>query len=188
MPKRNPFHRPAFPDAQHVDPDWAHAHAVHSPASPAPASLLGDGTRWGSNEAITLRTGDPTPSGQGIWVNTQDPYSRNWQIAGTVRAPSLAWVLPAADFTIGLKVTMGVGQATQVVVFDIRALIDLADPWYQPYSENLQEIKAFVIAGGIIGRAINAQMIFQVPGLTPPSNLAVACIMGISPYAAGSGI
>jgi hypothetical protein len=105
-----------------------------------------------------------------------------------VGASVLAWLLPAADFSIGLEVTMGVGQSTIVQVFDIRAAIALADAWYLQRFENFQRFRPFVISGGILGRTINARFLFQIPALVPPANLPVICEASISPFAAGSGI
>lgn len=170
------------------DPDWGRFEVKSRAMGNTATTALGDGTRWGSQVAGTIVAPGPTSFGQTIWVQTHDPYTRNWQIVGTVTASSLAWVLPLADFIIWLEVTMGVGQALVVHQFDIRALINLAAPWYTERADNFQIVKPFVISGGLIGRQISARFVFNIPGLIPPANLPVKCAAMISPFAAGAGL
>jgi hypothetical protein len=153
---------------------------------------LGDPNRWGSDGSVRV----PLALGQVgteqlIRVQCIDPYSRNWQVIGNVAASVQLWNVSAANLSIGLEVVMGVGQSSVKHVFDLRAITDLAAPWYiVPNADSIVDAdvitKPFVIAGGLVGTSIAARVVIVQAGvvvLEDPQTVRV--VASTSPYSAG---
>ena len=187
------FDSEAFEQPKHdpSDIDWTPALAgQHSNTNPI-KTPLGDPTRWGANGEFRWTGNNPVYVDQAIQVQTLDPYSRNWMLIGNIGVPSLIWTLDDSTFRVDLEVTMGVGQATITQIFNLRAFIDNASAWYRRQSFNYltadMNIRPFVLAGGLIGRNINARLKVQYSALGS-ATLIMQYGMLISPLAAGTGI
>ena len=179
------FEQPHLPPS---DIDWTTALAGQHGNTDPIKTPLGDPTRWGAAENIHVVGPNPAATSQFLQVQTIDPYSRSWQIIGTVGAFQECWDLAAASFKLTMELTMGVGQGTLVHLFDIRAAINNAAAWYVTQNSNNKIVKPFILAGGIIGRNLNARMVVQFPGLGAAVAFDVSVAALITPLAAGSGI
>jgi hypothetical protein len=174
-------------------PDWGRV-SVESRAadtSGEQGTSLGDATRWGGQDTFNVLSGIGTyASQQLVRVDTEDLYSRNWQIIGNVSAPQDFWDAVDAsptDITIGLEVTMGVGQATVVQTFNLNALIALAADWYvDGASSGVVDgdavpyiVKAWAISGGLIGKAISARIVVTeaIGGLEDDTPVTVVALL-----------
>jgi len=180
--------------APNEDPDWIRYGGVHSRAAdPAGVSQtpLGDATLWGNNSRvrIPLDALGQFATQQLVRVQTVDQYSRNWHILGNVVAEQEFWDASDTNVTIALEVTMGVGYATVLQQFNLRALVALADPWYLDGQNGNRVVKSWVISGGLIGRALSARVVINTliaPVLEDDQFVDVSAL--ISPFAAGFGI
>lgn len=172
-------------------PDWGRV-AVDSRANDTTGrswSRLGDPTRWGSDGSIRVPPQLGTfPSQQLIRVQCADNYARNFQIAGNVTANTEIWSISEADLQIMLEVSLNAGQAMLLQYFNLRALIDLAAPWYIDGGfGTLTLSKAWVISGGLIGHALQARVLVRALNATHIELAHTVSVTAVaSPYA-GAG-
>lgn len=160
---------------------------------------LGDPTRWGSDEPITVGAPDVLAwSPQLVRVQAEDAYPRNWQLIGTLSITSemLSSVTADLEWFAVLELTMGIGQGVVRHLVNLRALLDLAsdpalyatgNPWYLPIDQGGSEaIMPWILPGGITARSVQARVGIIILGDTPivvPTTRRIAC--AISPYAVG---
>lgn len=155
---------------------------------------LGDPSRWGSQVSQTVLFGTvdivpgPQASGQIIRVQTVDPYSRIWQLIGSVTAPDDVWALTADEWQPVLELTMGVGQNTLIHRVDLRALVTLASPWYVAQSDGAVTTRPWIMSGGIVARAWSARVVQITGALGAAITRTITTAAQTVPLAAGSGI
>lgn len=152
-------------------------------------SRLGDPMRWGSDSTVRVPAQLGTfASQQLIRVQCADNYARNWQIVGNVSANTEIWSISEADLQIVLEVALNAGQATLLQYFNLRALIDLAAPWYVDGGfGSLNLTKAWAIAGGLVGHALQARVLVRALNATHIETTHTIGITAVaSPYA-GAG-
>lgn len=187
-------------------PDWGR-HMIVPPGNFHP---VGDPTRWGASVNqnlpldVTASKLDGYISEQFISVQTRDPYSRSWAIAGTLTALGTLFSLPEFDNTAGtwsatLQITMGVAQVQMVHNINLRAVIAADAPFYRasdageamfgPFALPLPFTVPFVIPGGLIGNSISI-CVRQDLRLAAPSAfpLAFATSLVVTPFAPGKGM
>jgi hypothetical protein len=149
-------------------------------------SQLGDPMRWGSDGSVVVPAQLGTfTSQQLVRVQCSDAYARNWQLVGTLTATEL-WAISEADLQMYLQVQLSAGQASLVQNFNLRALVDLAAPWYVDGGDGVREVKSWVIAGGIIGHALAARLVVRtLNAVHIETTHTVGVTALVSPYAAG---
>lgn len=174
---------------------WRYATGVVSRAADTAGetwTALGDSNRWGSDGSVDVPLVLGVYStGQLMRVQTVDPYSRNWAIVGNVDASKLFWRSSGFNLTLGLEVTMGVGQSALLQTFDLRAVTDADLPWYvQPDYASLQDddriVRPFVINCAVLGRAISARLVIEHRYAVVISDAQTVRITALlAPFAAG---
>lgn len=192
-------------DGQEQDgPDWWRYIGVSSRASEQNDenfTALGDPARWGGDGIANI----PEPASQAnrifttrqlLYVQTKDPYSRNWQIVCNVGAEPAFWeAFDVPDQTIvglSLRVMLGIGQINIEQQFNVNALLAYASPWYFPVTggdgDKVLQYRPFVISGGLVARQVSARGEVFLGAAVTEGATVVAFQAIISPFAAGSGI
>jgi hypothetical protein len=167
--------------------DWARYLDVESRATSQDHTPLGDPARWGGEvKTVVTPTGVFGSGAQLIRVQTRDPYSRTWQMLGTLSAALDVWASDAASWKAGLEVGMGVGQTTVYHTFDLRVLVALAAPVY--ISPDGGITRPWVISGGLFARAIAARIVHTIDSETFAGERTITTAAVVSVFSAGTGI
>lgn len=170
--------------------DWEKYANVISRATGTVRSLLGSADAWGQTVQVAL----PLATGvfaaeQVIRAEAVDAYSRNWMAIGNIAAAQEVWdainSTPTPNIVASLEMTMGVGKARVVQSFNLGALVALAAPWYVDGANGDQVVKAFAISGGIVGRTLNARVVFNQAVLAIEDPHTVDVTVLVAPLAAG---
>jgi hypothetical protein len=166
--------------------DWARYLDVESRATSQDHTALGDPVRWGGQETTIVNPVGTFPSQQLVRVQTRDPYTRSWQMLGTLSAALDVWAADAASWKAGLEIAMGVGQTTVYHTIDLRALVALAAPFY--ISPDGGITRPWFMSGGLLGRAISVRIVHTLNTETfaAPREITVAAM--VTAFAAGSGL
>jgi hypothetical protein len=153
-------------------------------------TTLGDATRWGSQERFQVgESVGFVASPQLVRVQTEDPYARNWQLLGNVNAPVAFWELSNGQWTLGLEITMGVGQGAIIQTVKLRPLIDLCADWYIDAGDGGDGgylSKSWVMCGGVMGRAISVRVVSRMQDTAfGEQKFPVTVSAMLSPYSVG---
>jgi hypothetical protein len=174
-------------------PQWDSPHAgnIDSRARLAPDRqvALGDPTMLGGHQEIAATAVGLFESKQIIRVQCKDPYGRQWSFAGNLIVEPLLWTSTNDEWRAFLEVTQGTGQFTQSQLFDLRALVNLASPWYGTPLVGGRISKPWFIDGGVIGASVNARVITVLAD--PPlagSETFIGVDVSVASIMAGSGL
>jgi hypothetical protein len=167
-----------FGDGGMNDPDWDRVLV----APKTPPTKLGDSTLWGARVSMPVPVLGDTVSATVIQAACLDGYARNWAIVGTAGAPLGAW----AGIDPYLLVTMGVGQNQITHQIGLNAVIAADNPFYRTITEGDDDVRPFVIPGGIIANALAIRI--RVATAAVPANTRVTFGLLIAPFNAGTGL
>ena len=183
------------------DPDRnRYTGSVRSRAGGGPLQPVGDPTRWGAvGSVVALGAGQVFQSPQFLRVQASDNYSRTWTMLGTVNASDIQWAsvyarigsnFAVGDWALGLEVIQGVGQARITQMYDLRLLTTIGLNVYGVTRERagVRETRAFAIAGGIVGQAIDVRIVAQNQNAFGGQNDPIVVTAILAPMAAGTGI
>lgn len=170
--------------------DWNKYLDVESRATSGSGAMhtpLGDPARWGGEvKTVVTPTGTFETGGQLIRVQTLDPYSRSWQMLGTLSALLDVWASDAASWKAGLEIGMGVGQTTVYHTVDLRSLVALAAPFY--ISPDGGITRPWVMSGGLLARAISARVVHTLATETFAGERTITTAALLSGFAIGTGL
>lgn len=204
--RKNPFHREAFPNQEHLDPDWALALAEKAANPEQIVTPLGDPTRWGGNVSIPYpAVGTEVWSPQILMAQTKDAYARSWSLVGTLTMTTTAWAavstwpLAAPPYFVTLEILQGVGQRTitqeLLLTAGAQATIGMCNtqaayyggPYFPRVTPGVAGIegRSFAAIGALIGHAISVRMhVVAFNAFVTDVQLDAL----LTPYAAGDGI
>jgi len=172
--------------------DSPHAGNMDSRAvlGPERQTALGDPMRWGGRVNVTCNLiGQFAATEAIVRAQCKDPYGRQWALCGNLEADAALWDATNDEWAAFLDVILGVGQMKLAQSFDLRALVNLASPWYGVRRNGTRLIKPWFIDGGLVGAAIDANPRYIL--VDPPivgTTTVVGCEAMLAPRMAGQGL